>query len=198
VPPPSVRVALVAALLFLAGSVGYAVGTRTALDGDAPSAADVGFLQDMIAHHEQAIEMSQLALSQDLPPTVRSFAMEVVSDQRYEIGLMESTLREWGEPAITDDGRAMGWMGHESAVEEMPGMASPEELAPFSTLRGDAAASHWITLMSRHHEGGVEMATEGARRADDAFVQGLADRMARKQRTEINEYQLARERLRLS
>ena len=197
-PPPSVRVALVAALLFLAASIGYAVGTRTSAEDGAPSDADVGFLQDMIAHHEQAVEMSQLVLARDLPPTVRAFAQEVVSDQRYEIGLMEATLREWGEPAVAADGRAMGWMDHEVDVERMPGLATEDELAALGELQGNEAASRWIELMSEHHEGGVHMATEAARRAKDPFVEGLADRMARKQRTEINEYELARERLGLS
>ena len=196
-PPLPIRVALGLALLFLAGSIGFVAGTRDA-EPKSPSGVDQGFLTDMIAHHEQAVVMSQLALARDLPPTVRSFALEVVSDQRYEIGLMESTLREWGEPTFADDGRAMGWMGHEVDVDEMPGLATEDELDELGDLNGDELASRWIELMSAHHEGGVHMASEAARRAEDPFVRGLAERMAKKQRTEISEYELTRERLGLS
>jgi uncharacterized protein (DUF305 family) len=194
VPPPQVRVAFVAALLFLAGSVGYVVGTRSN-DASAPSTADVGFLTDMVAHHEQAVELSSIVLAGDLPPGVRSFALEVVSDQRYEIGLMESTLRTWGEPPVAADGKAMGWMGHATNVDGMPGMATEAQVSGLSDLRGDEAASRWIDLMAAHHEGGIEMAEEGARVAKDPFVRDLARRIARNQRIEINEYAAVKQRL---
>jgi uncharacterized protein (DUF305 family) len=194
VPPPQVRAALVAALLFLAGVVGYVIGTARS-EPKAPSPADAGFLRDMIAHHEQAVEMSQIVLAGDLPPGARSFALEVVSDQRYEIGLMESTLRMWGEPLVDDDGRAMGWMDHEVDVDRMPGLATEEELSALGDLRGDAAASRWIELMTAHHEGGIHMAEEASGRVEDPFVDDLAGRTARNQRIEINEYAALRNRL---
>jgi uncharacterized protein (DUF305 family) len=194
VPPPPVRVALAAALVFLAGSIGYLVGTRSA-EPKAPSRADVGFLQDMIAHHEQAVELSSTALSDDLPAGVRSFALEVISDQRYEIGLMESTLRTWGEPVESDDGTAMGWMDHTVEVDRMPGMATEEQISELGKLRGDEAAALWIELMTAHHEGGIHMADNGVRLAKDPFVRGLATRIARNQRIEINEYAQLQERL---
>jgi uncharacterized protein (DUF305 family) len=189
-----VRVALAVALAFLAGSIGYAVGSRTA-SPKAPSAADVGFLTDMIAHHEQAVEMSQIALSDDLPDEVRAFALETVSDQRYEIGLMESTLRSWGEPTESADGKAMGWMDMAVSVDRMPGLATESQLRQLGDLRGDAAAAEWITLMSAHHEGGIHMADAAVRQAKDPFVVELARRIARNQRIEINEYAEARTRL---
>ena len=193
-PPPPVRVALAAALVFLAGSLGYLVGTRTA-EPKAPSPADVGFLQDMIAHHEQAVEMSSTALSDDLPAGVRSFALEVVSDQRYEIGLMESTLRMWGEPLESDDGKAMAWMDHSVDVERMPGMATEAEIAGLGKLRGDEAAERWIDLMTAHHGGGIHLADNGVRLVKDPFVHDLAARIGRNQRIEINEYTQLKERL---
>ena len=55
-------VALSLALLFLAGSIGFVIGGRGGSDED-PSAAELGFLTDMIIHHEQAVSMSRTALS---------------------------------------------------------------------------------------------------------------------------------------
>ena len=194
-PPRAVIVALAAACLFLAASLGYAVGVRSERHG-APSAADAGFLVDMIAHHEQAVELSKIALSRPMPDGVRSFALEVLSDQRYEIGVMESTLRGWGEPIADDDGVVMGWMDHEVPDDEMPGMASPDEVDALSDAAApEQVASLWLELMTAHHEGGIHMAAAGAERVRDPFVRELAQRIARNQRIEINEYAAVRTRL---
>ena len=194
-PSRAVLAALAAACLFLAGSVGYVAGVRTG-DGGAPSAADTGFLLDMIAHHEQAVELSNIALSRPIPDGVRSFALEVLSDQRYEIGIMESTLRGWGEPIADDDGVVMGWMDHEVPDAEMPGLATPEQVDALSeAATPEEVASQWLQLMTVHHEGGVHMADAGASRVADPFVRDLAKRIARNQRIEINEYAAVRTRL---
>lgn len=87
-------VALAIALLFLAASIGYFVGARDRANEG--STADVGFLLDRIAHHEQAVEMSRIALAGGMPVGVDSFAIEVVADQQYEVGMMEALLHRWG------------------------------------------------------------------------------------------------------
>ena len=186
-------IALAAALLFLAGSVGYVVGSLPERSGG--SEAEVGFLLDMISHHEQAIEMSKTALSAGMPEGVESFALEVVADQRYETGLMEAYLRRWGHPRQDDDGLAMGWMGHEVPEVSMPGLATAADLERLSDARGAEAAALWLALMTVHHEGGVHMASAAVERVEDAAVRALAERMARVQRIEINEYASARTRL---
>ena len=194
-PSRSVLASLAAACLFLAASVGYLVGVRTSAPG-APSEADAGFLVDMIAHHEQAVELSKIALSRPMPDGVRSFALEVLSDQRYEIGVMEATLRSWDEPVADDDGVVMGWMDHEVPDDEMPGLASPDDIDALSdATTPEEVASRWLQLMTVHHEGGVHMADAGAARVRDPFVRGLAERIARNQRIEINEYAAVRTRL---
>jgi uncharacterized protein (DUF305 family) len=182
------------ALLFLAGSAGYAVGTRTAGSGGG-STADVGFLHDMIAHHEQAVEMSRTALAGDLPPGIESFAIEVVADQQYETGLMETVLRRWGHSRQRADGEAMAWMGDAVAVERMPGMASADDVERLGDARGDEAGALWLALMTNHHLGGVHMAESALERVDDPVVRDLAERTARNQRIEVTEYEAARARL---
>lgn len=194
-PPRPVLAALAAACLFLAGSVGYLVGVRTSAPG-APSEADAGFLVDMIVHHEQAVELSKIALSRPMPDGVRSFALEVLSDQRYEIGVMEATLRGWGEPVVDGDRLVMGWMGHAVPEDEMPGLATPAEIEALADAdTPEEVASHWLRLMTVHHEGGIHMAEAAAARARDPFVRDLAVRIARNQRIEINEYAAVRNRL---
>ena len=180
--------------LFLAGSIGYVVGVRTT--DEQPSAADVGFLTDMITHHEQAVELSKIALSRPMPAGVQSFALEVLSDQRYEIGIMEATLERWGEPVADDDGVVMGWMDHELPDDEMPGLASPEEIDELAdATEPNDVATRWLALMTVHHEGGIHMAEAGLARVADPSVHALAERIARNQRIEINEYAAVKARL---
>lgn len=190
-PSTGVVLALVAAVAFTFGTGGFAVGTRR----DTPSTADVGFLRDMIVHHEQAVEMSKIVIGSNLPAGAQSFVVEVISDQRYEIGLMETTLRRWKVPTETADGEAMAWMGDPVDAAAMPGMASKADLDALADATGDGAAEKWFQLMSVHHEGGLMMAEAAAQKVDDADVRALATRIARNQRIEINEYASAAKRL---
>ena len=188
------KVAMAAALLFLAGAAGFWWGTAS---GRAPSDADTGFLRDMIVHHDQAVQMSLAVLDGDLPPAVRTFAQDVVVGQRYEIGLMEGILRGWSE-GREGDGEAMGWMGHAVPVEEMPGLASEAEMDALAAADGERAAAMWLAMMTEHHLAGAEMAEAAARRAEDDFVAEIAARMADNQRLEVLEYEAVRGRLGLA
>ena len=88
-------VAMVVAAAFVAGSLGYAFGSR---EDEAPTdgSVDVGFLHDMIAHHEQAVRMSNLENMKSTEDSVKVFAREIAQQQSYEIGVMERQLEIWG------------------------------------------------------------------------------------------------------
>ena len=190
-PAIPVVLALVAAVAFAFGTGGYALGTRS----DKPSTTDVGFLRDMIIHHEQAVEMSKVVIGSDLPAGAQSFVVEVISDQRYEIGLMETLLRRWSVSTEVQNGKVMAWMGDPVSADAMPGMATDAELSALGDARGRAAAEKWFQLMSVHHEGGLAMAKAAAGKAEDSDVKALAERIARNQRIEISEYAAAATRL---
>ena len=188
------RVALVVALVFLGGSFGYAIGARSG-DASPPSeqSADVGFLRDMVAHHEQAIVMSGYLLAAGGSARVQTFAREIVQGQSYEIGLMEAYLDRWGYTRAHPDGAsAMGWMGHAMPVDDMPGMASDDELDRIGDTAGAEADALFLALMKDHHRGGVEMASAAAADVADASVRALAQRIARNQAIEINELEATR------
>ena len=86
------------------------------------NAADVMFAQMMIPHHEQAIEMSDIALDPTVTasPAVIELANEIKSAQDPEISLMKSFLAEWNEPLTPDDGMDHGSM--------MDGMLTTQQL----------------------------------------------------------------------
>lgn len=187
------QLALGVAFLFLGGVGGYYLGTRTDAVPAAGS-ADVGFLHDMIAHHEQALQLSNDELLRGSDETAKTFAREILLFQSYEIGLMERQLRLWGHERGTRE-HAMGWMGGPAVpVDAMPGLASEDEMDALADASGAHADALFIALMRDHHAGGVHMAEVAAARAEDPFVRELAGRMARNQRLEIGEMAAARDR----
>jgi uncharacterized protein (DUF305 family) len=186
-------VAMIAALMFLAGATGYYLGVRS--DGPpGPGSVDVGFLQDMISHHEQAIQMSWTEINNGTEDGVQVFAREIVYFQAWEIGLMQRTLDDWGYRRENRSDTAMAWMGMALPVESMPGMASPAELDALRDSSGRDTDALFLRLMQDHHRGGVHMAAYAAEHARDPFVRDLAARMARNQRIEVNELEAARQR----
>ena len=78
----------------------------------ASSDVDVGFLQDMRVHHEQAVLMSDIFLSRpDIDDQLVPVAQSIQFGQSIEIGIMLQLLRDMGAPTESDDGQAMAWMG---------------------------------------------------------------------------------------
>lgn len=189
------RTAFVAALVFLAASAGYGVG-RDRHPGD--GSADVGFLQDMILHHEQAVRISSTAVTEATEPVVRQFAREVLIFQQYEIGLMEGYLRRWHRPRVPDRDTVMAWMGHEVPAAQMPGLATDDRLEALERAEGRDVDAAFLRLMIVHHEGGVHMAEAAVQRVGDKVVRELAQKMATNQRIEITEYRSTAERLGIS
>jgi uncharacterized protein (DUF305 family) len=176
------------AVAFLAGAVGFVVGARSA--EDRPNAVDVGFLQDMRFHHDQAVAMSALMVKKPLDdgnPTVRLIAEETMLGQQTEAGLMVGLLSSWGRAEANERGTAMAWMDQPLPLERMPGMASQANLDQLIAARGAEADQLYLRLMIAHHEGALDMADYAASNAAVAETRDLAAAMARNQRGEIAE-----------
>jgi uncharacterized protein (DUF305 family) len=189
---PARLVALVAALLFLAGVAGYRIGQP---DRPAAGSADVGFLQDMIVHHEQAIALSYRTVNAATDPEVQGFAKDILVGQQYEIGLMEAFLTRWGHPR--DSGRTMGmaWAGTPHPKGAMVGMATAQEQQALARATGPEVDDRFLGLMIAHHHGGVLMGEAILERGHDPEVQELAGRIVTAQRSEVSEMQATRRRL---
>lgn len=188
------------ALLFLAGCIGYFVGVRGA-EPAAPAAdsADVGFLYDMSAHHEQAVRLSLIELTNGSDLQVKSFAREIIRSQSYEVGLMQMRLGTWGFEMGDRPQDPMAWMGMSlPTTDVMPGMADESELQALRSAQGAEADALFLALMSDHHKGGVAMAAAAADSASNVWVADKAERMARFQAAEVAEMEFTREALGLS
>jgi uncharacterized protein (DUF305 family) len=173
------------ALVFLGFAVGMFVNRDRPPDA---GSVDVGFLQDMLTHHEQALGVSALTVAYGEDATVRSYAREVLTAQAYEQGRMTQLLSDWGFSRSDRPATSMAWMDMEVPLEQMPGLLSDEQMDELSAARGADMDALFLELMSEHHLGGVHMAEYAATEADDEQVREMANRMAYAQAAEINEY----------
>jgi len=155
--------------------------------------ADIHFLSGMIGHHAQAIAMSQWAESHGASATIRTLAGRIINAQRDEITLMQNWLRDRNQPVPDADPRGMKMdMGGMTHYMTMPGMLTEEQMKQLDAAHGTDFDRLFLTFMTQHHRGAVEMvkellATPGA--ANDETVWKLAADVNVDQTTEINRMQ---------
>lgn len=190
--------ALAVAIVFAMGLFGGWLVAERVQRPPAVESVDVGFLRDMGDHHDQAVQLALIELANGESELLTGFALDVVASQRYEIGLMDARLRDWGHGRGDLPREAMAWMGHSVPMDQMPGMASSEDIAIFAAARGREADEMFIDLMTDHHLGGLHMAERAWFHAETQQVRDLAERIAKLQQIEIRDLQLAREQMELS
>lgn len=116
---------------------------------------DALFMQDMIPHHNQAVQMAALVGERTNRPELVDLAGRIDVSQADEIEFMQAWLRERGE-------RVPDPTAHEAmhTTHKMAGMASPEQMAELATLKGTDFDRLFLQLMIPHHEGAVTMVEE--------------------------------------
>ncbi|MEM9208631.1 MAG: DUF305 domain-containing protein [Pseudomonadota bacterium] len=116
---------------------------------------DVQFMQDMIPHHNQAVQMSALVSDRTNLPELRDIAGRIDSSQADEIEFMEDWLSVRGESVPEATAHSAMHTSH-----DMAGMASPADMAELAQLEGTDFDRKFLTLMIAHHEGAVKMVEE--------------------------------------
>jgi uncharacterized protein (DUF305 family) len=146
---------------------------------------DAGFARDMSTHHDQAVQMAQVARDNSNDPAVRTMAFDIETGQLGQIGQMRGWLQVWGQTPQADIPQ-MAWMDHTVEPGQlMPGMASTAELARLKALSGKAQDVYFLQLMIRHHKGGLEMAQYGAAHAAEPYVRDMASKIVTAQQNEV-------------
>ncbi|MEO3826463.1 DUF305 domain-containing protein [Actinomadura sp. B10D3] len=112
------------------------------------NAQDVTFAQMMIPHHEQAIEMSDLAASRASSPEVEKLATQIKSAQGPEIRKMTAWLTSWGASPEA------GGMNHGA----MHGMMTEKDMKDLKAAKGEPFDTSFLDMMIKHHQGAVAMA----------------------------------------
>ncbi len=161
---PANVIALVIAALLIAGMVGWLVGEASP-SADDGGPVDIGFLQDMRIHHEQAVQMAMIYGDlEDTDPGLRTIADSILITQNLDIGQMIQMLRIIGAPEAAETDEAMAWMGMPTTHDAMPGMASEDDLVALAESSGAEADRLFVELMVAHHQGGLHMARVRRRR----------------------------------
>jgi len=124
------------------------------VEGVSYTEADVRFMQGMIPHHAQALEMTALVRQYATTNAVQQMALRMEISQRDEIALMESWLRDHDEPVEMP---GMGGMGGMHGGHMMPGMLSPEQMEELRNARGVEFDRLFLLYMIQHHQGAIDM-----------------------------------------
>jgi uncharacterized protein (DUF305 family) len=122
--------------------------------------ADLMFTEQMIPHHQQAIEMSDIVLAKrGIDPRVVDLANRIKAAQGPEIELMRGWLRQWGAPDMPGmGGHDMGDMPGMPGMGGMPGMMSDDDMTALQAAQGVDASRLYLTQMIEHHRGAITMA----------------------------------------
>src|SRR5215207_3047479 len=137
-----ILLALAAALLLAACNQGGGDQEEgTAPAEAAPSDADVTFTQNMIPHHQQAIEMAKLVDTHTDRPELRELADSIQSSQSQEISQMQAWLRTWGKPATPSEGHG----GHGDT--ETPGMMTDADMGRLMESTGTEFDLAFVDMM---------------------------------------------------
>lgn len=148
---------------------GYEGGSLSDLEGAAHTDADVAFMQGMIHHHAQALEMTALIPERTTTTAIRQMGLRMEISQADEIAIMERWLRDRGldvpdwRPSASGEhaghhGMDHAAMGHDMDDEGMmPGMLTPEQMAQLEAADGRAFDRLFLELMIQHHEGALAM-----------------------------------------
>lgn len=166
-------------------------GTQTSASASAEDTAgahndqDVSFAQDMIPHHQQAIQMSRMAASQASSAEVKDLAARIEKAQDPEIETMSGWLESWGED-VPSSMPGMDHGGH-SGSSDMPGMMDTEDMDELMAASGKGFDTMFLTMIVEHHEGAVEMATTEKDKGQYGPAKELADDIITAQNAEIEE-----------
>lgn len=168
----------------LAGALIFGGSPGPAVQAARPNKVDIGFSQDMVVHHQQAVDMSRLVRGK-AGPAVSAMARTIEAAQLVEIGRMQGWLEAWDAPLVASE--PMSWMphaGHGSSGAAM-GMASTRDLQRLQSLRGKPLDVRYLQLMIRHHQGAVRMAKAAAEQAGQPYVRAFARSVVTGQSQEI-------------
>jgi len=185
------------------GAPGQGSQVVTSAEVGAPhphTAADVRFMQDMVIHHIQALEMSSLIRDRAASPDILLLGQRITVSQQDEIAIARRWLEDRGEavPAIAGDPAGhdahdhtpadLTTADHGAMHHAMPGMLSAAQMEHLAAASGRDFDILFLAAMIQHHEGALTMVAElfdspGAAQEDEVFQ--FASHVEADQRIEI-------------
>lgn len=145
---------------------------------DAFHGVDIAFLQSMVPHHEEAVEMARMVEDRTDRAPLHDLAEDIIASQEAELARMDELLAEAGAER---DGPAAG------------GTMDPEDMEHLASLEGTEFDLAFVDLMIEHHEDGIEAAERVLDAGQHPQVRQLADEIITEQRAEIERMRAWRE-----
>jgi uncharacterized protein (DUF305 family) len=151
----------------------------------APLSADISFMQGMIHHHAQAVEMVDLLRTRSRNRKLQALGNRISISQTDEMKYMKQWLVDRGQPVM-----AHGQMDHSamSSMPMMPGMLTPTQMKALAKASGPAFDRLFLTGMIQHHTGAlimVEDLFDTASAGQDNVLYDFATDVDNTQRAEI-------------
>jgi uncharacterized protein (DUF305 family) len=123
-----------------------------------PSVADVKFMQGMIMHHSQAVEMTELLRTRSHDKEVQALGKRISVSQTDEMRFMRQWLADRGEPLSEHEGmEGMDMPGMDMSMPMMPGMLTAEQMKALAAATGPEFDHLFLTGMIQHHSGALAM-----------------------------------------
>lgn len=144
-------------------------------DGPTYNGIDTTFVQMMIVHHGQAIEMAGLARQRAANVELRALADRISAAQAPEVAYLRKWLRDRRLPE-TDP-------SHDHST--MPGMQTPADMTTLAALTGATFDRKFVAMMSDHHRGAQQMAGDVINGGSDELLRETANEMAVEQGSEV-------------
>lgn len=147
--------------IILPGAPGQSARTLSAQEAikiadNSYSPDDVVFMQNMIPHHAQAVEMAAMVKTRTNNPQLVDVAGRIDASQEDEIKFMKNWLEERDEPPMAM-AKEHSHHGEHSLHHQMEGMATPEQMEQLAASNGTEFDTLFLTLMITHHEGALTM-----------------------------------------
>jgi uncharacterized protein (DUF305 family) len=194
-------VAVVAAGLLLAGCSGTNGNTSgtssSAAASSAPAqsavhnAADVTFAQEMVGHHQQAIDMAKLVPSHSTNTQVKGLASQIENAQGPEIQQMTRWLGQWGATSNSamPSMPGMSMPSSTPAMSSMPSMMSDTDMQKLQQASGAEFDKMFLQMMVSHHQGALDMAKTELANGSNVDAKALAQRIIDTQTAQITQMQ---------
>ncbi|MFD5110986.1 DUF305 domain-containing protein [Streptomyces sp. NPDC058391] len=178
--------------------MGHGGGGSSASASGTFNNADVTFAQMMIPHHQQAVDMAELADGRASDPELKVLATDIEKAQSPEISTMRDWLKSWGKPASpsADSGTpGMDHGGSSTNGSAMPGMMSETDMTGLKAAQGKDFDRKFTQMMIGHHEGAITMAQALQNQGRNADAKKLAGAVVTAQKAEIEKMNKILDRL---
>lgn len=147
-------------------------GSTPPAEAAAHNAEDIVFAEDMIPHHQQAVDMAAMVPTHTANQNMHVIAANIAADQRAEIKALNELLAQWGAAG----GTSMGGM---------TGMVDATTMNRLKSVNGPDFDQLWLTAMIGHHQGAVTMAQAEVARGENPDAIHMANLIITAQQREI-------------